>query len=53
MRNGVASISGRVGYRSAVTHLVRAILEVEGVVGVDQRICFDIDDRYSIIPAGF
>ena len=53
MRNGVVSISGRVGYRSAVTHLVRAILEVEGVVGVDQRICFDIDDRYSIIPAGF
>jgi CBS domain-containing protein len=53
VRNGVVSISGRVGYRSAVTHLVRAILEVEGVVGVDQRICFDIDDRYSIIPAGF
>jgi CBS domain-containing protein len=53
VRNGVVSISGRVGYRSAVTHLVRAILEVEGVVGVDRRICFDIDDRYSIIPAGF
>jgi CBS domain-containing protein len=53
VRNGVVSISGRVERRSAVSGLVRATLEVEGVIGVDHDIAFDVDDRYSIIPAGF
>ena len=51
--DGVVSISGRVEPRSAVSGLVRATLEVEGVIGVDQAIAFDVDDRYPIIPAGF
>ena len=51
--DGVVSISGRVERRSAVSGLVRATLEVEGVIGVDHDIAFDVDDRYSIIPAGF
>lgn len=51
--DGVVSISGRVECRSAVSVLVRATLEVEGVIGVDHDIAFDVDDRYSIIPAGF
>jgi CBS domain-containing protein len=53
VRDGVVSISGRVEPRSAVSGLVRATLEVEGVIGVDQAIAFDVDDRYPIIPAGF
>jgi CBS domain-containing protein len=51
--DGVVSISGRVERRSAVSVLVRATLEVEGVIGIDHDIAFDVDDRYSIIPAGF
>jgi osmotically-inducible protein OsmY len=51
--DGVVSISGRVERRSAVSGLVRAALEVEGVIGVDQDIAFDVDDRYPNIPAGF
>jgi osmotically-inducible protein OsmY len=35
VRDGVVSISGRVEARSAVARLVRAVLAVEGVVGVD------------------
>jgi CBS domain-containing protein len=49
VRDGVVSVSGRVEARSAIARLVRAVLAVEGVVGVDERIGFDLDDRY---PAG-
>jgi CBS domain-containing protein len=49
--DGVVSISGRVECRSTVARLVRAALAVEGVVGVDERVGFDIDDRYPIMPA--
>ncbi len=51
--DGVVSISGRVERRSAVSGLVRAALEVEGVIGVDQNIAFDVDDRYPIMPISF
>jgi osmotically-inducible protein OsmY len=44
--DGVVSISGRVESRSAVARLVRAVLAVEGVVGVDQQVGYDLDDRY-------
>ena len=50
---GVVSISGRVECRSAVARLVRAALAVEGVVGVDERVGFDVDNRYPIMPASF
>jgi CBS domain-containing protein len=53
VRDGVVSVSGRVESRSAVARLVTAVLAVEGVVGVDERVGFDIDDRYPPVPATF
>ena len=53
VRDGVVSISGRVECRSAVAGLVRAVLAVEGVVGVDEQVAFNVDDRYPIMPASF
>jgi CBS domain-containing protein len=51
--DGVVSVSGCVECRSAIPRLVRGIQEVEGVIGVDQSIAYDIDDRYPITPASF
>src|SRR5271169_3193343 len=51
--DGIVSVSGRVECRSAIPRLVRGIQEVEGVIGVDQSIAYDIDDRYPIMPASF
>ena len=53
VRDGVVSISGRVEARSAVARLVRAVLAVEGVAGVDERPGFDLDDRYPPVPITF
>jgi CBS domain-containing protein len=53
VRDGVVSVSGRVEARSAVARLVTAVLAVEGVVGVDERVGFDIDDRYAPVPVIF
>ena len=53
VRDGVVSVSGRVESRSAVACLVTAVLAVEGVVGVDERVGFDIDDRYALVPVIF
>jgi CBS domain-containing protein len=53
VRDGVVSISGRVEARSAVARLVSAVLAVEGVVGIDQRPGFDLDDRYPPAPVTF
>jgi hypothetical protein len=53
VRDGVVSVSGRVESRSAVARLVTAVLAVEGVVGVDERVGFDIDDRYALVPVIF
>ena len=53
VRDGVVSVSGRVEARSAVARLVTAVLAVEGVVGVDERIGFDLDDRYPAVPVTF
>ena len=49
VRDGVVSISGRVEARSAVARLVRAML----AVGVDERVGFDLDDRYPAVPVTF
>ena len=51
--DGIASVSGRVECRSAIPRLVRGIQEVEGVIGVDQSIAYDIDDRYPPVPITF
>lgn len=53
VRDGIVSVSGRVECRSAIARLIRGIQEVEGVVGVDETIAYDIDDRYPIMSAGF
>lgn len=53
VRDGVVSITGRVEARSAVARLVAAVLAVEGVVGVDERPGFDVDDRYPAVPVTF
>jgi osmotically-inducible protein OsmY len=53
VRDGVVSISGRVVPRSAVARLVQAVLAVEGVAGVDERVGFGLDDRYPPVPVTF
>ena len=53
VRDGVVSVSGQVESRPAVARLVTAVLAVEGVVGVDERVGFDIDDRYPPVPVTF
>jgi CBS domain-containing protein len=53
VRDGVVMISGRVEYRSAARRLAAAVRQAEGVIQVDDQLCYDIDDRYPAIPAGF
>jgi CBS domain-containing protein len=53
VRDGVVAISGRVECKSTVAGLVRAVLAVEGVVGVDEQVAFDVDDLYPTAPASF
>ena len=38
---------------SATSGTVSAVLAVEGVVGVDKRVGFDLDDRYPPVPVTF
>lgn len=53
VRDGVVMISGRVETRSAALRLVTAIRQAEGVIGVDDHLGYDIDDRYPAMPACF
>ena len=53
VRDGIVSISGRVECKSAISGLIRGIRLVEGVVGVDANIAYDIDDSYPITPVSF
>lgn len=53
VRDGVVSVSGRIECRPTIPRLAKGIQEVEGVVGVDADIAWDIDDRYPILPASF
>ena len=53
VRDGVVMISGRVEYRSSARRLAAAARQAEGVIGVDDQLSYDIDDRYPAIPAGF
>lgn len=50
VHDGVVTISGRVEQRSAVSRLVTAALQAEGVIQVDQHITWTVDDRYPITP---
>jgi CBS domain-containing protein len=42
--NGVVVLQGRVERRSLIPYLVRAVHDVEGVVRVEDRLTFDLDD---------
>jgi CBS domain-containing protein len=53
VRNSVVPVSGQVEARSAVARLVSAVLAVEGLVGVDERVGFDFDDRYPPVTVTF
>jgi len=50
VREGVVTISGAVGRKSAVAGVVRAVLQVEGVIGVDPRLTWAADDSYPSTP---
>jgi CBS domain-containing protein len=43
--DGIVVLQGRVERRSLVPYLVRAVQGVEGVVRVDNRLAYDLDDR--------
>ena len=43
--DGVVVLQGRVERRSLLPYLVRAVQGVEGVVRVDNRLAYDLDDR--------
>jgi CBS domain-containing protein len=45
VHQGVAVLEGRVEQRSLVPWLVRAVRGVEGVVRVEDRLAYDVDDR--------
>jgi CBS-domain-containing membrane protein len=44
-RHGTVSLTGQVAYRSQVTELVRQVQAVNGVVSVDARLTWNVDDR--------
>jgi CBS domain-containing protein len=50
VREGVVTISGAVGRKSAVAGVVRAVLQVEGVIGVDPCLTWAVDDSYPSTP---
>jgi CBS domain-containing protein len=45
VHQGVAVLEGRVEQRSLIPWLVRAVRGVEGVVRVEDRLSYDVDDR--------
>ena len=45
VHEGVAVIEGRVEQRSLIPYLVRAVHGVEGVVQVEDRLAYNVDDR--------
>ena len=44
-------LQGQVERRSLIPHLVRAIHDVEGVVRVENRLAYDIDDVEPLLRA--
>jgi CBS domain-containing protein len=49
--DGVVVLQGRVERRSLIPYLVRAVHGVEGVVGVEDRLAYDIDDVEPVLRA--
>ncbi len=50
VENGVVTLQGACERRSLVPLLVRAVHGVEGVVRVDSRLAYDVDDRELTVP---
>jgi CBS-domain-containing membrane protein len=48
--DGVVVLQGRVERRSLIPYLVRAVHHVEGVVRVENRLSFDVDDPNPGMP---
>ena len=44
VQDGVVVLQGRCGRRSIIPTVVRAVADVEGVVRVENRLGYDIDD---------
>jgi osmotically-inducible protein OsmY len=49
--DGEVVLQGQVKQRSLIPHLVRAIHDVEGVVRVENRLAYDIDDVEPLLRA--
>ena len=45
VNDGVVTLQGRVERRSLLPYVVRAVRGVEGVVRVENRLAYDLDDR--------
>jgi CBS domain-containing protein len=50
VHDGIVTITGQAGCRSAIPRLVAAVLRAEGVVQVDQHLSYALDDRYPAVP---
>jgi CBS domain-containing protein len=50
VHDGIVTITGQVECRSAISPLVAAVLQAEGVIQVDQHVTYALDDRYPITP---
>jgi CBS domain-containing protein len=48
--DGLVVLQGKVERRSLLPYLIRAVHAVEGVVGVEDRLTFDVDDRDFGMP---
>jgi CBS domain-containing protein len=48
VRNGIVSLAGEVERRSQSTELVRQVQAVSGVVGVDGRLTWEVDDETTM-----
>jgi CBS domain-containing protein len=51
VEDGVVVLQGQVERRSLIPHLVRAVHDVEGVVRVENRLAYDIDDVEPLLRA--
>jgi predicted transcriptional regulator len=49
--NGVVVLQGRIERRSLLPYVLRAVHGVEGVVRVENRLAYDIDDADTLLRA--
>jgi len=53
VRDGVVALQGRCERRSLIPTVVRAVAAVEGVVRVENRLGYDVDDLSPVMPDAF